>query len=111
MKELSNALDKKQNKIFKKTICNEIYNEIPLANTYKNQIEKLVDKYMTEMAYDRDFFIMIMTQKMIHIILIFIQMERKKEYIFQKMNQKFLDMKQVHFGRYMMKKKWLDQII
>ena len=55
MKELSNALNKKQDNIFEATICNDIYNEIPLAHTYKNEIESLVDKYMVEMSYNRDF--------------------------------------------------------
>lgn len=55
IKELSETLNRRQNDIFSKTICNEIYNDIPLANTYKNQIENLVDNYMIEMSYERDF--------------------------------------------------------
>ena len=39
IKELSETLNRRQNDIFSKTICNEIYNDIPLANRYKNQIE------------------------------------------------------------------------
>lgn len=55
IKELSETLNRRQNDIFSKTICNEIYNDIPLANRYKNQIENLVDNYMIEMSYERDF--------------------------------------------------------
>jgi len=55
IKELSEALERKENNIFSTTICNEIYNDIPLANTYKNQIENLVDNYMIKMSYERDF--------------------------------------------------------
>ena len=55
IKELSETLNRRQNDIISKTICNEIYNDIPLANRYKNQIENLVDNYMIEMSYERDF--------------------------------------------------------
>lgn len=55
IKELSEELNRKQNNSFSTTICNEIYNEIPLANIYKNDIENLVNRYMIDMSYSRDF--------------------------------------------------------
>ena len=33
-----------------------VYQEIPLASKYKDKIENLVNKYMTELSYDRQFF-------------------------------------------------------
>lgn len=55
IKELSNSLKQKTTNNFQTTICNEIYNNVALANKYKNQIETLVNNYMVEMSYKKDF--------------------------------------------------------
>ena len=55
-KELNEFLENNHSNSFNTTICNEIYQEIPLASKYKDKIENLVNKYMTELSYDRQFF-------------------------------------------------------
>ena len=37
------------------TLYNELYNEIPLASTYRNELTNLIDECMDKLSYDRDF--------------------------------------------------------
>ena len=37
------------------TLYKEIYNEIPLASTYRNELKNIVDECMDKLSYDRDF--------------------------------------------------------
>jgi hypothetical protein len=52
--ELGKSLEK--NIDFQTTITNEIYNEIPLATKYKEQLQNIVDECMKDMSYEDDFF-------------------------------------------------------
>ena len=54
--ELKNALDDPKNKItIDKSFYNEIYNDIELAQKYKNQLEDVIKKCMLDYSYDSDF--------------------------------------------------------
>jgi hypothetical protein len=51
--ELGKSLEK--NADFQTTITNEIYEEIPLATKYKEQLQNIVDECMKDMSYERNF--------------------------------------------------------
>ena len=54
--ELKNALDDPKSKItIDKSFYNEVYNDIKLAQKYKNQLEDVIKKCMLDHSYDTDF--------------------------------------------------------
>lgn len=54
MKELKNVLEKKDKNL--SYFYNEVYNELPLATKYKEQLPKIILECMKDMSYDKDFF-------------------------------------------------------
>jgi hypothetical protein len=52
--ELGKSLEK--NTDFQTTFANEVFDEMPLAKKYKNQLEDIINKCFEEMSYEDDFF-------------------------------------------------------
>ena len=56
IQELQNALDNPKNKItIDKSLYNELYNELELAQKYKEQLEGIIKDCMLDYSYDTEF--------------------------------------------------------
>lgn len=54
--ELSKTLEENRNIDFETTFENEIYNDIPLASKYKDQLKDIINQSFEKMSYDKAFF-------------------------------------------------------
>lgn len=56
IKELSAKLKEDEKIISSNTLFNEMLNKVELASKYKNQLQDVINKCLTDMSYERDFF-------------------------------------------------------
>ena len=54
MKELTNTLEKSNS--FVPNLYNEVFNEIPLASKYENELNSILDECLEEQSYEKEFF-------------------------------------------------------